>query len=262
TTGPSSFSSSGALSVSSPITAGSSSVSMSSSSSFTINSGASLTTAVPLSVSAPTGITVNGPIGAQQGPLSRNSALTINAAVTSAASMSLSTNSSTGALTVNAPVTSASTMSVTTGTAAVNAQMTSATDLNISTSNPVTLGGAGGGLQFDATELGLLVNGAANHLQISGGAMTVAGPISRVGQGALTLSGSSRGQATGPTTTADNLRLSFTTVNLPEANPIGTIAGNANTFTLTNASLLTIGSVDGATGLSTTAATVKADDLN
>src|SRR5262249_49878980 len=119
-----------------------------------------------------------------------------------------------------------------------------------------------GGLQLDATELGLLVNGTANHLLISGGVMTVQGPISRVGEGALFLSGGTLSQATGATINADNLRLSFTTVNLPEANTIGTIAGTASTFTLPNASLLTIGSVDGASGLSTTAATLKVDDLD
>src|SRR5262249_21292017 len=244
TTGSSSFFTLlGDFTISSPITAGSSSVSMSAGTSFTVNSGAGVTTSVPLSIFAPLGFTLNGPINAQR--------------------VSLFSNSGSGALTVNAPVTSASSLSVTTGTAAINAQMTSATDLNISTSNPVTLGGAGGGLQLDATELGLLVNGAANHLQISGGAMTVTGPISRVGQGAMTLSGTSLGQATGATINADNLRLSFTSVNLPEANTIGTLAGSVNTITtLNNASLLTIGSVDGVNGLFASTGTLKVDDLD
>ncbi|HZM45686.1 MAG TPA: hypothetical protein VFC14_12695, partial [Burkholderiales bacterium] len=128
-------------------------------------------------------------------------------------------------------------------------------------SNNVFLGnGAGGGLDLDSSELGLLVNGVANRLLVSGGAMTVQSAVSRVGQGTFLLSGNTLGQAAGATITADDLRLSFSTVTLPEANNIGTLTGFASTLNLSNASLLTVGSASA--GLSTSAATLKVDDLN
>jgi hypothetical protein len=63
--------------------------------------------------------------------------------------------------------------------------------------------------------------------------------------------------------TAPNLRIeSFSSVNLPEANSVGTLAGSSSSsFTFTGAGALNIGTVDGRTGISDSTVTIKADTL-
>jgi len=229
TTGPVAFGNSvtGAFTIGAPITAGSSSVSISSGGTFTVSPGASLTTAVPLTVNAPS-ITVGGAVNAQQ-------------------------------------------VNLTTDTAVLNAPVTSTGDINLSTrtfGRAVNLGSATDGatsLDLSQGEMNNLVNGAANALRVNtpSGTMTVQSGISRVGQGALALTGSTLGQATGATITADNLRLNFTTVNLPEANNVTNLAGSViSNLTLSNAATLNIATVDGTNGLFATSATIMADDFN
>ena len=137
----------------------------------------------------------------------------------------------------------------------------SAPQVTVNASSSVNLGaGAGGGLDLDQAELNNLATGV---LRINGGAMMVQGPISRVGMGALALTGSTLTQATGATITADNLRLgSFGMVNLPEANNITNLAGSVTSLGLTNAATLNIGTVDGTNGLFASSATIMADDFN
>ena len=186
TTGPLTLgnSSTGAIVVNAPLTAGSSasSVSVSSGTSFTVNPGASLTTAAPLAVNAPA-ITVGGPVSAK------------NVTFT------------TDTIAVNSPVTSVTDINISTR----------------SFFRPVNLGVVADGaasLDFTPGELGNLVNGSSNALRIStAGALTVQGAISRTGTQALALSGNSITQAAGATLNVTNLKLTSSgSINLPLAN--------------------------------------------
>ena len=70
-------------------------------------------------------------------------------------------------------------------------------------------------------------------------------------------------QTAGSTITETNLRASsFSSINLPEANSVGTLAGSSSgSFSFTNAVPLTIGTVDGTTGISDSAVTLLSNEI-
>ncbi|HEV8517156.1 MAG TPA: filamentous hemagglutinin N-terminal domain-containing protein, partial [Burkholderiales bacterium] len=214
-------SSSGAMTVNAPISAGHSSVTFNSGTSFALNPGATLATTSPLTINAPV-ITLNGPVNAQNVTFSTDS-IAVNSAVTSVTDINISTRS------FGRPV-----------------------NLGVAADSATSL-------DFTTAELGNLVNGGSNALRVTatGGALTVQGPISRTGAQSLALTGSSIGQASGATLNVTNLKLTglFGSVILPEANTVGTLAGTAAgvggqfTFTEAAGTPLTIGAVDGTNGL-------------
>jgi len=97
-------------------------------------------------------------------------------------------------------------------------------------------------------------------------AMTITAPISQpAGSSALVLeAGGNMTQTAGSTISATNLRLeSFSTINLPENNTIGTLSGSSfGNFTVTSTGMMNIGTVDGVSGISDNTVTLRADSLN
>lgn len=231
-------STSGIVTVSTPVTIGTSSVSIDANTAFTVSPGASLSTAVPLDINAPT-ITLDGPVSAQHVTLTANS------------------------INVNAPVTSTTDINVFTRS------FFRPINLGVGSDSPASL-------DFTAAELNNLVTGATNPLRIgstSSGALTIQGAIAPTGTSTLVLSsGSAVSQAAGATITVPNLALDvFGNVNLPEANVVGTLAADlccsGNTFLFANAPAtpLAIGSVAGINGVSNfssnSTGTIVADNL-
>ncbi len=126
---------------------------------------------------------------------------------------------------------------------------------------------AGSALGLTTAEMGQLsTTGVVQFGDTSStGSITVTQPITQpAGSSALVLaSNGGISQSAGSTITANNLRLTSSgSVNLGESNNVGTLAGSSSgSFSFTNGTPLTIGSVDGFSGISDSNITLRTDAL-
>jgi len=123
----------------------------------------------------------------------------------------------------------------------------------------------GSGLVLSSTEINQFSTSGALHLGdfMSTTSISVAAPINPGSVGALTLvANNGISQTAGSTISTGNLGLqSFSTVTLTEANNVGIVAGFGGNFSFTNNGLLSIGSVDGQSGISGSNVTLKGDTI-
>ena len=188
-------------------------------------------------------------------------AITVSAPLTAALPSAVNLNGA--SITQNAPVNITGPLSVTTDNVTINSTLTVGGNVTIqprSFFRPVNLGAladSGTAIDLSAAELNnILTPGALRIGNFSTGAVTIVNPIAPANVGALTLtSGSQISQSVGATVTVANLKLNTSgSVILPQANSVGTLAGSSGfggQFTFANAAgtPLTIGSVDGTTGV-------------
>jgi len=181
---------------------------------------------------------------------------------------------------VNGAVTAPTTLELRANTMDIAAPVTSAGGGDITvTRNSVSFGAmtlgtpTGGELSLSATELGHFTTTGALRIGTTSNIsdINITAPVSVSGVGSLVLSASGSSstgirQTTTSPLTANNLRLeTFGIIDLTANNQIGTIAGGTSSFSrnfrVTNAGLLTIGTVDGIAGLTNGTLVLKADDL-
>jgi filamentous hemagglutinin family protein len=194
---------------------------------------------------------------------SNTGAITVSAPLTATLPGAVNVNGA--SITQNAPVNVSGSLTVTTDNVTISSTLTvggNVTFLQRSFFRPVNLGAAadsGTAIDFSAAELNSIVTPASLRIgNFSTGAVTIVNPIAPANVGALALtSGSQITQSARATINVANLKLSTSgSVSLPEANSVGTLAGSASGFgggfSFANAAgtPLTIGSVDGTTGVS------------
>ena len=211
-------------------------------STFTQNAGAAITVSGPISIIATAGITLNAPLSASSAAF-RSDAFAPNQPVTSTSDITLRVETTGRA--INLGVAAA-------GTGALDLTSAQLDNLNTSAAGILRIG------------------------NVSTGPLSIQGSIAPAGTSNLRLhSNSSITQAAGATITETNLALQVNngSINLPEANAVGTIAAQlcctTGNFTFKNAAgtPLTIGTVDFINGIrnfssdASTTAMISADNL-
>jgi len=134
------------------------------------------------------------------------------------------------------------------------------TALTQSSGNLIVSGASTSGLGVDQASGSTVTNAGTGTLALQAGSqgMTLAGAVGSTGGGALSLTGSSSiGQGSTGTISTSNLLLGGSTANYDlstSGNQIGTLAGTAASLSLLSTSSLTVGTVLGTSGLTTSGA--------